>query len=103
MRLKDSSLGLRCLDACVRDYEQIDHHLGFLHCDLLHGLNVADSVAEGVNDLDVLDARDSVPGIVEMFHIVPEALIMLLSDGLESFSHRWTLVRDLEVLIEHGT
>jgi hypothetical protein len=31
MGLKESSLGLGCLNACVRDYEQISHHLGFLH------------------------------------------------------------------------
>jgi hypothetical protein len=27
---------------------------------------------EDIDDLDVLDIRDSVPGIVEMFHVVPE-------------------------------
>jgi hypothetical protein len=47
---------------------------------------------EDIDDLDVLDARDSVLGVVEMFHIVPEALIMLLPDGLESLSSRWMLV-----------
>jgi hypothetical protein len=52
---EESSSGLGCVDACVRDCEQIDHHLGFLHCDLLHDLDVADSVAKGVDDLDVLD------------------------------------------------
>jgi hypothetical protein len=39
---------------------------------------------EGVDDLDVLDVRDNVPGIAEMFHVVSDALIMLLLDGLES-------------------
>jgi hypothetical protein len=39
---------------------------------------------EGVADLDVLDIRDSVPSIAEIFHVVPETLIMLLSDGLQS-------------------
>jgi hypothetical protein len=58
---------------------------------------------EGVDDLDILDVRDSIPGVAEMFHIVPEALIMLLPDGLESLSSRWTLVHALEVPIEHGT
>jgi hypothetical protein len=37
---------------------------------------------EGIDDLDVLDIRDDVPRIVEMFHVVSEALIMLLLDGL---------------------
>jgi hypothetical protein len=101
--LKESSPGLGCLDACVLNCEQIDHHLGFLHGDLLHGLDVADSIAEGVDDLDVMDVRDSVPGVAEMFHIVPEALIMLLPDGLESLSRRWMLVRALEVPDERGT
>jgi hypothetical protein len=33
---------------------------------------------EDIDDLDVLDMWDSIYGIVEMFHIIPEALIMLL-------------------------
>jgi hypothetical protein len=37
---------------------------------------------EGIDDLDVLDIRDGVPRIAEMFHVVSEALIMLLLDGL---------------------
>jgi hypothetical protein len=45
MGLKESSPSLGCLDACVHDCEQISHRLWFLHCDLLHGLDVADSVA----------------------------------------------------------
>jgi hypothetical protein len=36
---------------------------------------------KGIDDLDVLDVRDSVPGIAEMFHVVPEAFIMFLPDG----------------------
>jgi hypothetical protein len=93
----------RSLNACVCDCEQIDHHLEFLHSGILHSLDVADSVVEGVDDLDVLDVRDSVPGVTEIFHVVPKALIMLLSDGLESLSSRWMLVHALEVLDEHGT
>jgi hypothetical protein len=58
---------------------------------------------EGVDDLDDLDVRDSILDIAEMFHVVPKALIMLLSNGLESLSSRWTLVYALEVLDKHGT
>jgi hypothetical protein len=43
------------------------------------------------------------PSITEMFHVVPEALIMLLLDGLQNLSSRWTLVHALEVSNEHGT
>jgi hypothetical protein len=100
--LKELSPGFECLDACVRDCEQISHRLGFLHGDLLHDLDVTDSITEGVDDLDVLDVRDSIPGIAKIFHVVPEALIILLSDGLESLRSRWTLVRALEVPDEHG-
>jgi hypothetical protein len=103
MGLKELSPGLGCLDACVHNYEQIGHHLGFLHDDFLHGLDVADSIAEGIYDLDVLDVQDYVPGIAKMFYVVLEALIMLLSDGLEGISSRWTLVYALEVLDEHST
>jgi hypothetical protein len=97
------SLDLRYLDAGVRDYKQIYHRHGFLHCDLLHGLDVADSVVEGVDDLDVLNVRDSVPSVVEIFHIVPKAFNMLLHVGLEGLSSRWTLIRALEVPDENGT
>jgi hypothetical protein len=103
MGLKESSPGLGCLNACVYDCEQINHHLGFLHSDLLCGLDVTNFIVESVDDLNVSDVRDSVPGVVEMFHKVPEALIMLLPYCLESVSSRWTLVRALEVPDEHGT
>jgi hypothetical protein len=85
-RLKKSSLCFKSLDACVRDCEKIGHHLRLLHGNLLHNLDVTDSVVESVNDLDVLDILDSVPGIAEIFHVVPEALIMLLPNGLQSLS-----------------
>jgi hypothetical protein len=42
-------------------------------------------------------------GIAEMFHVVPDTLIMLLSDGLQGLCCRWTLVRALKVPNEHGT
>jgi hypothetical protein len=73
------------------------------HIGLLHGLDVTDSITECVDDLDILDVRNSVPGIAEIFHVVLNALIMLLSDGLESLSSRWTFVCALEVPDEHGT
>jgi hypothetical protein len=102
-RIKKSSLGIRRFIACVSDREQIGHRLGHLHGDLLHNLDIADSIAEGVDDLDVLDIRDSIHGVAKIFHIVPEALIILLHDGLESLSSRWTLVHALEVSDEHDT
>jgi hypothetical protein len=90
MRLKKSSLGFGSLNTCVCDREQIDHRLGLLHGNLLHGL-------------DVLDVWDSVPDIAEMFHVVLEALIMLLLDGLQSLSNIWLLIHALKVPDEHGT
>jgi hypothetical protein len=45
--------------------EQIGHHLGLFHGDLLHRLDITDPVVEGINDLNVLDVRDSVPGIAK--------------------------------------
>jgi hypothetical protein len=101
--LKELSPGLRCVDACVRGYELFGHRLGFLHGDFLHGLDVVDSVAEDIDDLDVLDVRDRIPCITEIFHVVLEPLIMLLPNDLESISSRWTLVRALKVPDEHGT
>jgi hypothetical protein len=103
MRLKKSSLGFRSLNACVSDCEQIVHHLGLLHGDLLHSLDTTNSVVEGVDDLDVLDILDSVLCIVELFHVVPSAFNMLLHVGLQSLNSRWTLVHALVVPDEHGT
>jgi hypothetical protein len=63
----------------------------------------ADPVAKGIDDLNVLDVRDNVPDIAEMFHVVPENLIFLLPDGLHGLCCRWALIRALEVPNEHGT
>jgi hypothetical protein len=103
MRLKKSSPGFISLNACVSDCEQIGHHLELLHGDLLHNLDVVESVMEGIDDLDVLDILDSVLSVVETFHIVPEALNMLLLDGRQSLNNRQMLVRALKVPDEHGT
>jgi hypothetical protein len=81
-RLKKSSLGFETLNVYVSNYEQIDHHFGPLHGNLLHSLDVADSIMKGIDDLDVLDIRDGIPGVIKIFHVVPEALIMLLLDDL---------------------
>jgi hypothetical protein len=74
--------GFGGLYAYISDCEEIGHYLGLLHGDLLHSLDIANPVVGGIDDLDVLDVRDSVSGIVEIFHIVSEALIMLLPYGL---------------------
>jgi hypothetical protein len=57
--------------------------LGFLD-----SLDVADSIPEGIDDLDVLDVWDSVLGVVETFHIIPGVFIMLLLSGLQGFNCR---------------
>jgi hypothetical protein len=56
-----------------------------------------------IDDLNVLNVRDSIPGIIEMFYVVPEAFIILLLDGLQGFSFRRMLIRTLKVADEHGT
>jgi hypothetical protein len=68
--LKKSSLSFISLNAYVSDCEQIDHCSRLLHGDLLHSLDVADSIVKGIDDLDVLDIRDGIPGVVEIFHVV---------------------------------
>jgi hypothetical protein len=70
MGLKKSSLGFRSLNAYVGDYKEISHHLGLLYGDLLHSLDIIDPIAEGIDDLDVLDVRYGIPGIAEMLHVV---------------------------------
>jgi hypothetical protein len=58
---------------------------------------------EGIDDLDVLDIQDSISSIAEMFHVVLEAFIMHLLDGIHGLCSGWTLVCTLEVPNEHGT
>jgi hypothetical protein len=43
---------------------------------------------EDIDDLDVLYIQGSVSSVAEIFHVVPEALIMLLLDGLHGFCSR---------------
>jgi hypothetical protein len=59
-----------------------------LHGNLLNSLNIADPITEGIDDFDVLDVWDNVPGVVEMFHVVLEAFIMLLLDNLQGLNCR---------------
>jgi hypothetical protein len=80
--------GLRSLYTYIGDWEQIGYHLQLLLDNLLNNFDVTDPVMEGINDLDVLDIRDSVPGIAEIFHVVPETLSMLLPDGLQGLCCR---------------
>jgi hypothetical protein len=70
---------------------------------LFHSFDIADTIMKDINDLDVLDVRDAVSGIVEMLDIIMETLIMLLFDVLEGLSSRRTLIGALEVSDEHGT
>jgi hypothetical protein len=58
---------------------------------------------EDVNNLNVLDVRDTVSGIAEALDIITETFIMPLLDGLEGLDSRRTLVGALEVPNEHGT
>jgi hypothetical protein len=75
-------LGLRGLDAHISACEQIHYCSGLFHCDLLNSLDITDPVAEGIDDLDVLNVRDSIPSIAEMFHVILEAFMMLLLASL---------------------
>jgi hypothetical protein len=43
---------------------------------------------KGIDDLNILDVRDSVLGIAKMFYVVPGALIMLPLDGLQGCTYR---------------
>jgi hypothetical protein len=79
---KELSSGLGGLNAYIGDCEQISHHFGLLHSDLLNCFEITNPVAGGIDTLDVLDVQDDVSGVAEMFHVVLETLIMLLLDGL---------------------
>jgi hypothetical protein len=103
MRLQKLSPGFGSLYAYIGDREQISHRFGLLHGYLFHSFNIDDVITEGVNNLDVLDVRDTVFGIAETLDIVTETLIMLLLDGLEGLDSRRTLIGALKVLDEHDT
>jgi hypothetical protein len=64
VRLKNSIPGLESLNTYVSNCEQIGHHFGILHGDLLYSLDVTDSVMEGIDNFDVLDVWDSVLDII---------------------------------------
>jgi hypothetical protein len=103
MWFKELSSGLWGLDADVSDCQQIDHHFGLLHGDLFDSPNIADPVTKGVDDFDVLDIRDNISGVAEMFYVLPETFIKLLLDCLQGFSTWGSLVRVLKVPNEYGT
>jgi hypothetical protein len=58
---------------------------------------------EGIDDLSVLNICDSIFDIIEMFHVIPEALIMLLLNSLQGFNSGGMLICALEVANQHGT
>jgi hypothetical protein len=97
------SPGFESFYAYIGNREQISHRFGLLHRYLFHGFEIADTISEGVNNLDVLDVRDTVSGIAKMLDIITETLVMLLLDGLEGLGGRWTFIGALEVPNEHDT
>jgi hypothetical protein len=86
------SPGFKSFYAYIGNREQIGHRFGLLHYYLFHGFEIADAISEGINNLDVLDIWDAVSGIAEMLDIIAKTLIVLLLDGLEGLSGRWTLI-----------
>jgi hypothetical protein len=92
MRLQKSSPGFGSLYAYIGDREQINHRFELLHGYLFHSFDIADTITEGINDLDALDVWDAISGIVETIDVITETLIMLLLDGLEGLSSRRTLI-----------
>jgi hypothetical protein len=51
----------------------------------IFGFFIEITIAEGIDDLDVLDVRHSILGVVEMFHIVLKVFIMFWLDGCWCF------------------
>jgi hypothetical protein len=102
-RLKKSNPGLGSLYAYICNCEQISHHLVLLQGDRLHSLDITNFIVKSIDDLNVLNVRDSIPDFAEALYIVPETLIVLLLDSLHGLSCRWMLVHALKVLNEHDT
>jgi hypothetical protein len=91
------------LNGDVSDCKQIEHRFRLFRGDLLHGLDITDSIVEGIDDLYILDVRVSIPGVAEIFHVVPDAFIKLMFNGLQSFYCRQTLICALKFADEYGT
>jgi hypothetical protein len=102
-RLQKSSPGFTSFYAYIGNHEQIGHCFGLLHCYLFHSFEIADAITKGINILDALDVRAAISGIAEMLDIIMETLIVLLLDGLEGLSGRWTFIGALEAPDDHGT
>jgi hypothetical protein len=100
---KEPSSGLGGLNAYIGNYEKINYRLGLLHGNLLNSFDISHLIVKGIDDLNVLYVRDSIPGVPEIFHVVPEALIMLLLNGLQGLCYRRKLVHTMEVSDEYGT
>jgi hypothetical protein len=103
MRLQKSSPGFGSLYAYIGDREQISHSFELLHGYLFHSFNIADAITEGVNNLNVLDVRDTVSDIAETLDIIMKTLIMLLLDGLEGLGSKRMLIGVVKVPNEHDT
>jgi hypothetical protein len=96
-RLQKLSPGFESFYAYIGNCEQIDHRFGLLHYYFFHCFEIADTITEVVNNLDVLDVWDVASGIAEPLDIITETLIMLLLDGFEGLCGRWTLIGALKV------
>jgi hypothetical protein len=92
LRLEKSSPGFGSFYAYIGNHEQIDHRFRLLHRYLFYDFEIADSISEGNNNLDVLDVRDVVSGIAKTLDIITETLVVLLLDGLERLGGRWMLI-----------
>jgi hypothetical protein len=93
--------GLGGLNVDINNCKHIDQRSRLFHGDLLNSHDVGDPVTKDIDDFNVLNVWDRIPGVVETFHIISKALIMLLLDGLQGFSCGRTLVCALEVPNEH--
>jgi hypothetical protein len=94
--------GLVGLDALICYCQQISHGFCLLVGDLLYSHDVCDPIMEGIDDLNVFDVKNSIPGIAKTFQVISKAFIILLLDGLQSFGSRWPLICALEIADEHG-
>jgi hypothetical protein len=77
--IQGAELGPRCIHQRLRVNQPL---FWLLHHDLLNSLDITHPITKGIDDFDVLDVWDSILGIVEMFHVVLKAFIMLLLDDL---------------------
>jgi hypothetical protein len=95
------------LSSCFWDFDAFvsyrRHGFGLLYVYLLYSLEISYTIVEGIDDHNILNVQDDIPGVEEVLDEVIEAFIGLLLDDLKGLCCDWPLVCPLEISNEQST